>query len=32
MAGITIGILWILYAIAHPLLDLEVMRWMGVTT
>ncbi|MCC9604239.1 hypothetical protein LOC67_27105 [Stieleria sp. JC731] len=32
ISGCAIGILWILYAIAHPLLDLEVMRWMGVTT
>lgn len=29
MSGIAVGVLWILYAIAHPLLDLEVMRWMS---
>ena len=31
LSGITVGILWILYAVAHPFFDLEVMRWMGVT-
>lgn len=31
VSGIAIGMLWILYAIAHPLFDLEVMRLLGVS-